>query len=85
MNKDSNINNGGRKPETTKADNPRLQKFIAEAGLCSRRKAEEWIAEGQVTVNGKVAQLGMRVNPSDDNVRVNGRQVRARISEKVSL
>jgi 23S rRNA pseudouridine2605 synthase len=85
MTKDSNKNIRDGKPEIPKTDGPRLQKFIAEAGLCSRRKAEEWIAEGQVTVNGKVAQLGMRVNPSDDNVRVNGRQVRPRISEKVSL
>ena len=85
MTKDSNKSNKGEKPETTKTDSLRLQKFIAEVGLCSRRKAEEWIAEGQVTVNGKVAKLGMRANPTDDNVRVNGRQVRPRISEKVSL
>ena len=85
MTKDSNKSNKDEKSEITKADSLRLQKFIAEAGLCSRRKAEEWIAEGQVTVNGKVAQLGMRVNPSDDNVRVNGRQVRPRISEKVNF
>ena len=36
----------------------RLQKFIAQSGLCSRRKAEEWIAAGRVTVDGQVAGLG---------------------------
>ena len=35
----------------------RLQKLIAEAGLCSRRKAEEWVREGRVTVNGSPAKL----------------------------
>ena len=36
----------------------RLQKILSEAGLASRREAEEWIREGRVLVNGKVATLG---------------------------
>ncbi len=36
----------------------RVQKWIAKSGLCSRRKAEEWIAQGRVTVDGKVAEIG---------------------------
>lgn len=43
----------------------RLHKFLAEAGVASRRKAEELIAEGRVTVNGVVATLGMSVNDDD--------------------
>ena len=62
----------------------RLQKFIAEAGLSSRRKAEEWIREGRVTVNGSPAALGQRVTHADD-VRVNGRPVKPRGGGKVVL
>ncbi|MBQ8086742.1 MAG: pseudouridine synthase [Lachnospiraceae bacterium] len=44
----------------------RLNKYISEAGICSRRKADEWIEEGKVTVNGKPAVMGMRVNDTDE-------------------
>ncbi len=55
----------------------RLQKYLALAGAApSRRKAEELIRSGQVTVNGRAAVLGMRVGPGDE-VRVGGRLVRA--------
>ena len=54
----------------------RLQKVIAQAGICSRRKAEVLIQEGRVTVNGKaVRTLGTKVDPSRDYVRVNGKQI----------
>jgi 23S rRNA pseudouridine2605 synthase len=56
----------------------RLQKLIASTGLASRRKAERMIAEGLVTVNGKVVrELGTKVDPSRDHVKVNGRHLRA--------
>jgi 23S rRNA pseudouridine2605 synthase len=49
----------------------RLQKVIAHAGVTSRRKAEEWIQEGRVKVNGKVVkELGIKVSPND-RVEVN--------------
>jgi 23S rRNA pseudouridine2605 synthase len=51
---------------------PRLQKVIAASGLCSRRKAEEWIAQGRVTVDGSVALLGDRVDPEQAHVEVDG-------------
>lgn len=43
----------------------RLNKRMAEMGLCSRREADEWIANGWVRVNGEVAQMGQRVLPQD--------------------
>lgn len=50
----------------------RLQKVIAHAGVASRRKAEELIKQGKVTVNGKVVtELGLKVSPKD-NIEVNG-------------
>ncbi len=53
----------------------RLQKVLAAAGFGSRRSAEELIAEGRVTVNGEVAELGRRVDPASDEVRVDGERV----------
>ncbi len=46
----------------------RIQKLIAEAGLCSRRTAEQWIAEGRVCVNGARALLGQRAEPQEITV-----------------
>lgn len=43
----------------------RIQKYIAETGLCSRRKAEEYIRDGNITVNGKVAVIGQNVEEND--------------------
>jgi 23S rRNA pseudouridine2605 synthase len=54
----------------------RVQKMLAEAGIASRREAEDWIREGRVRVNGRVAKLGQRVDPQRDAVRVDGRRVR---------
>lgn len=56
----------------------RLQKIIAAAGITSRRKAEELIASGSVSVNGQtVTQLGTKADPERDHIRVNGKLLRA--------
>ena len=56
----------------------RLQKLIAGSGLASRRKAEGLIAAGRVMVNGKiVTELGTRVNPERDHVKVDGKHLSA--------
>ncbi len=55
----------------------RLQKIIAAAGVASRRKAEELIAAGRVTVNGQViTELGSKGDPATDDIRVDGKQLR---------
>jgi 23S rRNA pseudouridine2605 synthase len=51
----------------------RIQKIIASMGIASRRKAEEIISEGRVTVNGKVALLGEKADPSKDHIKVDGK------------
>lgn len=53
----------------------RLQKFLSQAEICSRRAAEKLIAEGAVTVNGRVAELGQSVVPGEDDVRLNGKKI----------
>src|SRR5690348_2989653 len=56
----------------------RLQKIIAAAGLASRRHAEQFITAGRVSVNGEiVTQLGAKADPARDNIRVDGRSLRA--------
>ena len=52
----------------------RLNKYLAQAGLCSRREADELILSGKVTVNGKPAAPGMKVNDMD-KITVNGKPV----------
>jgi 23S rRNA pseudouridine2605 synthase len=52
-----------------------VQKVLAQLGLASRREAENWIRAGRLTVNGKPAELGMRVSPTDQ-LKLDGRPVR---------
>ncbi len=60
----------------------RLNKFISESGYCSRRKADELIAAGKVSVNGNKADMGMRVD-DDDEIVVNGKSVRRELPFKL--
>ena len=62
----------------------RLNKFISETGVCSRREADAWIEAGRVTVNGTRAELGTQVGESDE-VHVDGRVVGARAQKHVYL
>ncbi len=56
----------------------RLNRFLARRGVASRRGADELIADGRVTINGKVSRLGAVVDPSVDRVSVDGRRIPAR-------
>ena len=54
----------------------RLQKYMAEAGIGSRRKCEEWILGGEVRVNGQIVQeLGTKIDPAKDRVEFRGKEV----------
>ena len=60
----------------------RVQKLIAESGLCSRRKAEEFIANGEVTINGRICTLGDKADPSADVIAVGGKRIGGAPREK---
>ncbi|MBQ7313373.1 MAG: pseudouridine synthase, partial [Clostridia bacterium] len=61
-------------------DNIRLQKYLSECGVLSRRAAETEISAGRVTVNGLPASLGDKVDPSADEVAWNGRIIKPKTS-----
>ena len=65
----------------------RLQKIIAAAGVCSRRKAEELMTAGRVTVNGQiVTELGSKADPARDHIKVDGKLLpTARSGQKTYL
>ena len=63
----------------------RLNKALANAGICSRRKADELILQGRVTINGEVAaDLGIRIRPGRDIIAVDGKPV-AGAEERIYL
>ena len=66
----------GEKESATKDGKVRLNHFLAQSGVCSRRNADDLIAGGRVTVNGeKVRELGVRVDPVDDEVVYDGKRL----------
>lgn len=56
------------------SEGTRINKYLSEVGFCSRRAADQLIEEGHVTINGKVPEMGTKIQPGDE-VRVNGRLI----------
>lgn len=67
------------------AEPVRLQKFLADAGICSRRAAEALIAQKEVWVNGTAATLGQKITPGLDKVTVGGKPVRTTQQPRVTV
>jgi 23S rRNA pseudouridine2605 synthase len=70
---------------SSRSDLIRINKYLAEAGVASRRAADELIARGAVTIDGVKAKPGDRVDPSASDVRVNGKRVRAVASGHITI
>ncbi len=67
----------GVRSNSSAAEGIRLNKFIADSGVASRRKVDEMITEGRVTINGKtITALGIRIIPGKDKIEVDGESVR---------
>jgi len=63
----------------------RLQKFLADAGVCSRRAAEAAIVAGEVWVNSRAATLGQKVTPAVDKITFRGKSVRTAAQPRLTL
>ncbi len=63
----------------------RIQKFLAEQGVASRRAAETMIEEGRVTVDGRTATLGQKIVPGQDVVTVDGRTIRPKPRKSLTI
>jgi 23S rRNA pseudouridine2605 synthase len=63
----------------------RLQKFLADAGVCSRRAAEALIARGEVNVNAAPASLGQKIRPGVDHVTVSGKPIRTAVQPRITV
>ena len=64
----------------------RIQKFLSEVGICSRRKAEELILQGKIKVNGKIInELGTKINPDKDIIEYDGKKVNKNIQKHVYI
>lgn len=68
---------------TTKAI--RVQKYLADNGVCSRRAAEQSILDGEVRINGQLAKIGAKVVPGQDRVSFEGRNVRQKNDESIVI
>lgn len=66
-------------------DTVKLQKYFTDCGILSRRAAESEISDGKVKVNGRVAYLGQRIDPSADVVEYRGRIIRPISGEKICI
>lgn len=62
----------------------RINKFLSEIGYCSRREADKLIAQGRVTINGKIPEMGTKVS-DDDEIRVDGKKVNTKKSKPIYL
>ncbi len=61
----------------------RIQKYLADMGVCSRRAAEEHIRDGAISVNGKIAQIGDKIEPGIDEVVFEGQKIRHRKQSQI--
>ena len=69
----------------TKEEKIRLQKILADRGMCSRREAEAWIEEGLIQINGKIAKLGDKADAANDAIKVRGKLLNKDKAKTVAL
>ena len=75
-----------RLPFTINSMEERLQKLIAQAGIASRRKAEQLISDGEVTVNGKkITEPGTKANPETDHIKVSGKLINPLLEKRETV
>ncbi|HIF84824.1 MAG TPA: 23S rRNA pseudouridine(2604) synthase RluF [Flavobacteriaceae bacterium] len=65
-------------------NNIRINKFLSQAGFCSRREADQYIVDGRVTINGTIAVIGSKIN-LDDDISVDGERISKKHIKKLYL
>ena len=65
-------------------DKVRINKFLSQAGFCSRREADKFILDERVTINGIVAKMGEKINPNDD-ISVDGERISKKPNKKIYI
>jgi len=65
-------------------NNIRINKFLSQAGFCSRRDADQYIVDGRVTINGTIAVIGSKIN-LDDDISVDGERISKKHIKKLYL
>lgn len=66
-----------KEPALSAAGTIKIHAFLAQSGVASRRRAEELVQQGKVTVNGQLAQVGQRIDPAIDSVTFNGKKIQS--------
>ena len=66
------------------SDSTRINKFLSQAGFCSRREADKFIADGRVTINGVVAEMGSKIK-FDDKICVDGEKISKKNIKKLYI
>jgi 23S rRNA pseudouridine2604 synthase len=62
----------------------RINKFLSQAGFCSRREADKFILDERVTINGVVAKMGEKIDPNDD-ISVDGERISKKPNKKIYI
>ena len=65
-------------------DKVRINKFLSQAGFCSRREADKFILDERVTINGIVAKMGEKIDPNDD-ISVDGERISKKPNKKIYI
>ena len=65
-------------------DKVRINKFLSQAGFCSRREADKFILDERVTINGVVAKMGEKIDPNDD-ISVDGERISKKPNKKIYI
>ncbi len=66
------------------SNNTRINKFLSQAGFCSRREADKFIADGRVTINGDVAEMGAKIK-TEDKICVDGEKISKQKMKKLYI
>jgi 23S rRNA pseudouridine2604 synthase len=63
----------------------RINKYLSQAGFCSRREADKYITDERVTINGVIAKMGEKIDPEDDTIAVDGEKISKKQNKRIYI